>query len=126
MSYGYSAGTLWGLVLICALMLVFIRNFYGLWVVLVTGAGVAVLSWTATPQILSITAYLMAVSLLLVAPPAVVYLLRRRRRQRTRTKSDADQLAALTHLPAGLWILICWLICVACLLAGGWLLLTAS
>lgn len=126
MSYGYAAGTLWGLVLICALMLVFIRNFYGLWVVLVTGAGVAVLSWTATPQILSITAYLMAWSLLLVAPRAVVDLQRSRRRQRARTKSDADQLAALTHLPAGLWILIFWLICVACLLAGGWLLLTAS
>src|SRR5690625_5663991 len=101
MSYGYAAGTLWWLVLICALMLVFIQNFYGLWVVLVTGAGVAVLSWTATPQILSITAYLMAWSLLLVAPRAVVALQRSRRRQRGRAKGDADQLAALTRLPAG-------------------------
>src|SRR5690625_1643101 len=79
-SAGYAAGMLWALVALCAIMLVFIRNFYGLWVVLVTGVGVAVLSWTASGEILSITAYLMVWSLLLVAPRAVVELQRSRRR----------------------------------------------
>lgn len=125
-STGYAAGMLWALVLLCAAMLVFIRNFYGLWVVVVTGAGVAVLSWTASGEIISIAAYLMVWSLLLIAPRAVLDLHRGRRRQRSRTRSDADQLAGLTRLPAGFWIAVFWLISVACLLTGGWLLLTAS
>ena len=123
---GYAAGMLWALVLLCALMLVFIRNFYGLWVILVTGVGVAVLSWTASAEILSITAYLMVWSLLLVAPRAVVELQRSRRRQRSSTSSDADQLARLTRIPAGFWIAVFWLICAGCLVLGGWLLLDAG
>lgn len=124
-SNGYAAGSMWALVLLCALMLLLIRNLYGLWVVLVTGVGVAVLSWITTPEVLSIAAYLMVWSLLLVAPRAVVELQRsRRRRSRSRSGSDADQLAGLTRLPAGLWIGIFWLLSVACLLGGGWLLLS--
>lgn len=125
-SAGYAAGMLWALVLLCALMLVFIRNFYGLWVILVTGVGVAVLSWTASAEILSITAYLMVWSLLLVAPRAVVELQRSRRRQRSSTSSDADQLARLTRIPAGFWIAVFWLICAGCLVLGGWFLLDAG
>src|SRR5699024_657954 len=64
-SNGYAAGSMWALVLLCGLMLLLIRNLYGLWVVLVTGVGVAVLSWTTTPEVLSIAAYLMVWSLLL-------------------------------------------------------------
>lgn len=122
-SQGYAAGSMWALVVLCALMLLLIRNLYGLWVVLVTGVGVAVLSWTATPQILSIAAYLMVWSLLLVAPRAVVELQRSRRRKRHSTRSDADQLAGLTRVPAGLWIGVFWIVSVACLVGGGWLLL---
>ena len=125
-SAGYAAGMLWALVLLWALMLVFIRNFYGLWVILVTGVGVAVLSSTASAEILSITAYLMVWSLLLVAPRAVVELQRSRRRQRSSTSSDADQLARLTRIPAGFWIAVFWLICAGCLVLGGWLLLDAG
>lgn len=125
-SAGYAAGMLWALVLLCAVMLVFIRNFYGLWVVLATGGGVAVLSWTASGEIISIAAYLMVWSLLLVAPRAVLALQRSRRRQRSGTQSDADQLARLTRLPAGFWIAVFWLICIGGLLGGGWLLLNAG
>lgn len=125
-SAGYAAGMLWALVLLWALMLVFIRNFYGLWVILVTGVGVAVLSSTASAEILSITAYLMVWSLLLVAPRAVVELQRSRRRQRSSTSSDADQLARLTRIPAGFWIAVFWLICAGCLVLGGWFLLDAG
>lgn len=125
-SAGYAAGMLWALVALCAIMLVFIRNFYGLWVVVVTGGAVAVLSWTASGEILSIAAYLMVWSLLFVAPRAVVELQRSRRRRRTSARSDADQLAGLTRLPAGFWIAVFWLLNVACLVLGGWLLLTAG
>ena len=123
---GFAAGTLWALVLLCALMLLFIRNFYGLWVVLVTGVGVAALSWLASGTVISIAAYLMVWGLLLIAPRAVVDLQRSRRRQRGRTDSDADQLARLTRMPAGLWVAIFWLVTAACLVAGGWLLLTTG
>src|SRR5699024_9572692 len=61
---GFAAGTLWALVLLCAVMLLFIRNFYGLWVVLVTGVGVGALSWLATGTVISIAAYLMVWGLL--------------------------------------------------------------
>lgn len=123
---GYAAGTLWSLVVLCTLMLVFIRNFYGLWVVLVTGVGVAALSWLASGTVLSIAAYLMVWALLFIAPRAVVDLQRSRRRQRGRMDSDADQLTRLTRMPAGLWVVIFWLITAVCLVAGGWLLLTAG
>ncbi|OAV60643.1 M50 family metallopeptidase [Enteractinococcus helveticum] len=123
---GFAAGTLWALVLLCALMLLFIRNFYGLWVVLVTGVGVAALSWLASGTVISIAAYVMVWGLLFIAPRAVVDLQRSRRRKRGRSDSDADQLARLTRMPAGLWVGIFWLITAACLVAGGWLLLTTG
>lgn len=121
---GYAAGWLWALVLTCAVLLLLVRNLYGLWVVLVTGAAVAALSWSASPPVLSAAAYLVVWSLLLAAPRAVVGLQRGRRQVlRGRSDSDADQLARLTGVPAVLWVGLFWLVCVACLLAGGWLLL---
>lgn len=127
-SQGYFGGLLWALVAICTLMLLLVRNLYGLWVILVTGVVVAVLSWTASPQVLAVAAHLMVWSLLLVAPRSVLELQRNRRRSRHRggnrqNSSDADQLARLTRLPAALWIAMFWVVCVACLLIGGWLLL---
>lgn len=114
---GYAAGLLWSLVLVCALMLVLIRNLYGLWVVLATGASVALLSWSASGPVLSAAAYVVVWSLLLAAPRAVVELQRQRHRRGERG-SDADQLARLTGLPAGLWIVAFWLACAACLVLG--------
>jgi hypothetical protein len=72
-------------------------------------------------------------SLLLSAPRAVVELQRQRRRLRRRgvgrtapgrsgLDSDADQLARLTGVPAGLWSGLFWLVCLGCLVVGGWLL----
>ena len=127
-SRGYAAGWLWALVLTCAVMLLLVRNLYGLWVVLVTGGAVAALSWTATGQVLSAAAYLVVWSLLLSAPRAVVGLQHGRRRTRHlgRGDSDADQLARLTGAPAVVWVGLFWLVCVACLAVGGWLLLTTA
>lgn len=116
---GYAAGLLWALVLTCALMLLLVRNLYGLWVVLVTGVGVATLSWTASSTVISATAYLVVWALLLAAPRSVVELHRERRgRARRGGGSDSDQLARLTRLPAGLWTAVFWLVTVGALVVG--------
>ncbi|WP_151526857.1 M50 family metallopeptidase [Serinicoccus kebangsaanensis] len=114
---GYAAALLWSLVLVCALMLLLIRNLYGLWVVLVTGVAVAALSWAATPPVLSATAYLVVWALLLAAPRAVVELQRQRRR-RCERGSDVDQLARLTGVPPVVWVGVLWLVCVGALVVG--------
>ena len=44
---GFAAGLLWALLLFLALMLVQIRNWFGLWVVLVGAAVVVPLTWFA-------------------------------------------------------------------------------
>lgn len=114
---GYAAGMLWALLLVCALMLLLIRNFYGLWILLVTGVGLTALVWWAPERILVGAAYLIVWALLLAAPRSVVEL-QRQRRHRSARSSDADQLAALTKLPAVLWIGFFWLVCAAALLVG--------
>ena len=114
---GYVTALLWGLVLMCAVVLLLVRNLYGLWVVLVLGVGVGWLSWAASAPVVSGTAYLLVWVLLLVAPRAVVDLHRGRRRQ---GGSDADQLRGLTRVPAGAWTGFFWLVTVAALALGAW------
>lgn len=130
-SLGYAVGWLWLLVLLCAVMLVLIRNLYGIWVVLATGVVVAVVSWTAPAQVVTGMAHLLVWSLLLVAPRAVVDLQRARRRAvsgraSARGGTDADQLAALTRVPAVVWVAVFWLVCAGCLVGGGWLMFGAA
>lgn len=122
LGWGHAAALLWALVLLCALMLVQIRNFYGLWVLLVVGVLVGGATWLLPAEAASWIAYLLVWSLLLAAPRSVVELQRLRRRGAAR-QSDADQLAHLTGLPAVLWIGVFWLVCVAALVSGGILLL---
>lgn len=114
---GYAAALLWGLVLLCAVMLLLVRNLYGLWVVLVTGLGVGALSWAAPTELVTGAAYLMTWTVLLAAPRSVAELHRSRRRRPDRT-SDPDQLAAVTGVPALVWIGVFWLVCVAALVLG--------
>ncbi|MCK0112926.1 M50 family metallopeptidase [Ornithinimicrobium sp. F0845] len=119
----YAVALLWALVLLCVLMLVQIRNFYGLWVLLVAGVLVGGATWLLPPETASWIAYLVVWMLLLAAPRSVVELQRLRRRGAARG-SDADQLAHLTGLPALFWIGVFWLVCAVCLVLGGYLLLT--
>jgi Peptidase M50B-like len=125
LSAGYAAGVLWLLVLACTLMLLLVRNLYGLWVVLVTGGLVTVASWWLPPTVLSGLAHVLVLALLLAAPRSVLELARERRR-RGSTGSDVDQLAALTPLPGAVWLGLFWLVTVVCLVAGVALLLDAS
>lgn len=119
---GYASATLWVFVLICALMLLLIRNFYGLLVVLTLGSGIGWLSWSAPAFAITISAHFAVWALLLIAPRTVVDLQRNRRRRPTGT-SDADQLGKLTRTPPGLWVGVFWLVTVLCLVTGGFLIL---
>ena len=100
-----------------------IRNFYGLWAVLLTGAVVAGVTAWLPPA--GQAAFAAAVTwFLLLAAPRTVLELQRARRRRAAPDSDADQLAALTGLPALGWVgLFLLLDAGALVLAASWLLL---
>jgi hypothetical protein len=119
---GYAVGLLWALLALLALLLVQIRNWYGLWSVLVTGAVVFGATWWLPPEGQAAFAALATWFLLLAAPRTVVELHGARRRRRA-PDSDADQLAGLTRLPALFWVGVFLLVDVGALLLGGsWLL----
>lgn len=126
LSRGYAVALLWILLVVLVLVLVQIRNWYGLWAVLVTGALlVAVTVWgSATVQ--SVAAYAMTWFLLLGAPRAVLEMQSERRRGRRRgvqDTSDAGLLGRLTHTPGALWVAILLLVCLAALALGAvWLI----
>jgi hypothetical protein len=101
---GYAVGLLWLVVVLLVVLLLWIRNLYGFAIVLVAIASAGALSWYASAQTQSAAAYLLAWTLLLAAPrPVVELLLAGARRSR---KSDPDQLARLTRVPAVVWILL--------------------
>ena len=113
---GRSVGLLWLLALLSAALILWVRNGYGLLVLLVGGTGVLLLSWYADGTVQSVAAYLIAWLLLLAAPRPLLELLGAgRRRPRT---SDPDQLARLTRVPAVLWILFLLLASLAGLVVG--------
>ena len=113
---GRSVGLLWLLVLLAGALILWVRNGYGLLVLLLGGAGVLLLTWYGGSTVQSVAAYLIAWLLLLSAPrPLVELLTAGRRRGRT---SDPDQLAGLTHVPAVLWILLLLLANLAGLVVG--------
>lgn len=114
---------LWALLAALALMLLGIRNLFGLWVVLVGAVGVGLVSWYGTPEAQVAVACALAWFWLLGAPRTVLELAATRRRDRT---SDADQLAGLTHLPAALWVLAMLAATVAAAVVGGRLLLASA
>jgi hypothetical protein len=119
---GHAVALLWAVVVLLALLLVQIRNWFGLWSVLVSGAVVLVVSELLPGQAQSAFAYLLAWFLLLSAPRPVLELQAERRRRRSST-SDADQLARLTGLPGLVWVGMFLAVTAGALVQGGrWLL----
>ncbi|OLF11470.1 hypothetical protein BLA60_10880 [Actinophytocola xinjiangensis] len=115
-----------GLLVACALLLlgvlVMVRNVYGVFTVLVTGAVLLGVAYWATDQVQAVFAHVITWLLLLGGLRAVGELQTKRRRGRARD-SDADQLARLTGAPGLFWVGIFLLVDLACLvLAAGWLL----
>ncbi|ONI76793.1 hypothetical protein BWI15_05820 [Kribbella sp. ALI-6-A] len=117
LSRGYAVGLLWGLLLALVVLLLQIRNLFGLWSVLVFGAVVFGVSWWGSEQVQSAFAYLLTWFLLLAAPRAVLELQRSRRNGGGRN-SDADQLRRITGVPAILWVGVFGLITLGCLALG--------
>lgn len=113
---------LWLLLVVLAALLLQIRNWFGLVAVLLSG-GVLVLVTRYLPgEGQTAFAYALVWFLLLAAPYAVVDLVRARRHGAAHD-SDADQLASLTPLPAGVWVAVFLLVTLGCLLGGAALML---
>ena len=85
-------------------MLLWIRNGFGLLVVVVVLAGTVAVTWYADARTQSALALLLAWLLLLAAPRPLVELLVGGRAGRR--GSDPDQLARLTRIPSVLWTLL--------------------
>jgi hypothetical protein len=117
---------LWLLLALLTATLLAIRNAYGVLAVLVTACGVLAVSWFAPAAIQAAFGYTAAWFLLLGGVRTVIELhghRRRRRRRGQESMSDADQLGRLTGVPAGAWVAVFVLACVAALFLGTRLLI---
>ncbi len=114
---GHITAVLWTVIVALAAMLLLIRNFYGLVSVLVTGAGVFLVSWLAPALAQTALAYLITWFLLLAGTRPIAELQGKRRRGRARS-SDPDQLARITPVPGTAWVALFAVTAVAALLMG--------
>jgi hypothetical protein len=99
-----------------------IRNAFGLLAVLAAGAAIVAVLWQRSALLAALLGYAMTWLLLFGGVRPVLELSRDRRRRGP--SNDADQLAALTGLPGGLWTGLFGLVAVGALALGGWLLVT--
>jgi hypothetical protein len=121
-----AVGLLWALLILLALLLIQVRNWFGLWSILVSGAVVFAVSWWLQPQVQSAFAYSLTWFLLLAAPRPVVELQTLRRRTGS-AGSDADQLARLTRVPAIAWVVFFLAATIGALALGArWMVLAAT
>jgi Peptidase M50B-like len=118
---GHLAGMLMlSLVLLTALATA-VRNAYGLLAVLVTGAAVALVLWRASLPGEYAFGYALTWFLLFGSVRPVVELQRTRRRGPP-GRTDADQLAVLTGVPAWLWVGVFGMVALGALAVGAfWL-----
>ncbi len=114
---GHAAGVLWLLVLLAAVLLVWVRNLYGVLVVVAAAAVLAGVTWYSPPVILGWVATGLAWVFLWAAPRPVLELLGHHS-----PGSDAAQLAGLTHIHRYAWGLLWLVLTVAGLTAGALLM----
>jgi hypothetical protein len=100
---GHVAALLWVLVLLLLGMLLLVRNWFGAWTVLVSGVVVFAVTWWLPGAAQSAFGYLVTWFLLFAGVREAFGLIAARRNGGARG-SDADQLARLTRLPAGVWV----------------------
>ena len=94
---GHAVGLLWALLGLLALLLVQIRNWYGLWAVLATGAVVLAVTGWLPPSGQAAFAAVATWFLLLAAPRTVAELQRSRRRRRAPRARRAGPRRARPH-----------------------------
>ena len=113
---------LWLATVLLVAMLVMIRNAYGVLTVVLTGGAFLLVSWLAGPQVQAAFAYAV-VWFLLLGGVRPAFELQAKRSRGGAGDSDADQLSRLTHVPAGLWLVLFHAVSLCALLGGGrWLL----
>lgn len=122
---GHALALLWVALLLLTLMLLQIRNFRGLWSMLVAGFAAFAVSWWAPDNVQSLVAYTLTWFLLLAGPVGVFDLQRARRHGQAPT-SDADQLARLTRLPGLVWVTVFMVLNLLALGVGTWLIWPAA
>ncbi|MFE5031389.1 M50 family metallopeptidase [Streptomyces sp. NPDC056683] len=113
---------LWLATALLIVMLVMIRNAYGVLTVFLTGGTFLLVSWLAGPQVQAAFAYAV-VWFLLLGGVRPAFELQAKRSRGGAGDSDADQLSRLTHLPAGVWLFLFHTVSLCSLIGGGrWLL----
>jgi Peptidase M50B-like len=115
---GHSVALLWAVLVLLAVVLILIRNWFGLWLVLAAGVGVFAVSWWGDALLQSWCAYVGAWFLLVAAPRPVIELQAARRRQAA-PNSDADTLARLSGIPGLIWVGVFLVVTVGALGLGG-------
>jgi hypothetical protein len=112
---------LWLALVLLAATFLAVRNVFGAVAVLATAAAVFVVSYYAPAAVQAGFAYL-AVWFLLFGGIRPVFELARGRRRSWSRGSDADQLARMTGVPAGLWVTLFALVALGSLVLGASLL----
>lgn len=122
---GYAYALLWITVVVLVAVLIQIRNVYGFFVMVLTIGGFTWLAWSGPDSWRVGVAYGLTWLLLLGAVRAVMELHMSRQSAAGRS-SDADALAQSTRIPGLVWVTVFWLVTVACLFGGAWLMLADS
>ena len=122
---GHSVALLWIVLVLLAVVLTLIRNWFGLWLVLAAGVGVFAVSWWGDALLQSWCAYVGAWFLLVAAPRPIIELQSARSRK-VAPNSDADILARLSGIPGPIWVAVFLFVTVGALALGGYWLLVAA
>jgi hypothetical protein len=118
---GHITALLWACVVLLALMLLMIRNWYGVLSLIAVGAAVLGVTWYATSQVQAVFSYF-AVWFLLFGGVRPVFELQWQRSRGRAPQSDADQLAKLTGVPGIAWVLLFGVVALGCAILGAhWL-----
>jgi hypothetical protein len=110
---------LWIAIVLLVATLVHVRNAFGVFSVLATGAVVGAVAWWGQERLQDGFAAALCWFLLFGGVRAVNELHRSRRRG----ASDADMLGSLTWVPRGMWVLLFWLLAVAAVIVAAGILL---
>lgn len=121
LAIGHLTGMLLLSLMLLAWLAVAVRNAYGMLAVLITATAIAAVCLFASAVAQAGFGYAMTWFLLLGGVRPVIELQRGRRHGRS-PRSDADQLARLTRVPGGAWVMIFGLVAVAALaVSASWL-----
>ncbi|MGC8918984.1 M50 family metallopeptidase [Streptomyces sp. PG2] len=119
---GHITALLWLATALLLVMLVMIRNAYGVLTVLVTGGLFLAVSWLTGAQVQAAFAYAV-VWFLLLGGVRPAFELQAKRRRGNAGDSDADQLSRLTNVPPALWLFLFHAVSLCSLIGGTrWLL----